>query len=78
MSEITFQLVNINNKGIPLKTTFTLLDMWEYIRMFVNVPQHWNVEQFEDNELIDSVNACYLIENYKNQKDLPITIQQIT
>ena len=78
MAEISFQLVNINNEGIPLKTTFTLLEMWDYIRMFVYVPQHWNVEEFEDEVFIDSVNACYLIETYKDQKDLPLSIQDIT
>ena len=78
MAEIKFELVNINNEGIPLKTTFTLVEMWDYIRMFVNVPQHWNVHEFKDEELIDTINACYLIENYKNQKDVPITIQDIS
>lgn len=75
MGTISFQIVGQEDRII--KTTDTLKEMWEYIRMYINIPQNWTVEELEDGVVVDTVNACYLAESFKDEKHLPVSILAI-
>lgn len=75
MATITFHIIGQEDRII--KTTDTLKDMWEYIRIYINIPQNWTVEELEDGVVIDNINASYLIEAFKDEKHLPVSILDI-
>lgn len=77
MAKITFQLVQNSNEDV-VKTSTALLDIWSFIKAAINEPRSYSVEELENGELVDSVCACYLIENYKDSEELPLTVSDIS
>lgn len=78
MAQITHRLVHKDDidKRYPLYENISLEKAFQVIKTEINVPQHWTVEQIEDNEVTDSCNAGYLMNNY-SKETLPDTVDCI-
>lgn len=76
MATLSFKLVNKGN-GDSIKESHTLLGIFNHIRLHINEPRSWMVEEFEDGESVDQCCAHYLMENFKPDT-LPKTVTDIS
>lgn len=76
MANITFKIVHTKSHEV-LKEFNTLVDAWKHIRLYINDSRSWGVEEFENGELVDLASAHYLIESFKNEDDVPFSIQDM-
>lgn len=75
MPNVCFRLVSTSNNVI--KESHSLQAIWWYIKTTINVPSNYHVEEVDGEDIISIVSALYLIENYKNKNDVPLTVTDI-
>lgn len=69
----SFELVTQN--GNLVKASNSLLEVWSYIRLYINEPRTYEVDQISEKGDIEcSCTAYFLIENYKTPESLPLII----
>jgi len=76
MAKISFQLTHV--KGYSVKKSDSLKEIWKHIRIFINEPTRWVVEQVDSRDNVQcKISAYYLTENFKEESTFPETISDI-
>lgn len=76
MATITFKLSDKKEyKEIVEKNT--LVEIWKYIRFYINEPRNWIIEECEDGEMVDCMCAYTFLSMYKDESDIPQLISDI-
>lgn len=74
--KVTFDLVD-NRSSITVKSFSTLYDCVKHVRMSINEPRNYSIEEMEDGDMVETCSAYYLLENYKDLEKLPVTLFDI-
>ena len=77
MAQVSFRLLHKDNDTHVEFESGLLELVWSYIRLKINLPCNWLVEECEDGEMVQVCSAEYLVSNYKRAEDLPKTISDI-
>lgn len=73
MSMVKFNLIVTDTEEL-VKDFSNLKSCVRYIKMVINNPSTYSVDEVIDNDILDSCSALYLVENYKDLDKLPKTL----
>lgn len=73
MAKVSFNLTSIKS-GEVVKPFDTLKDCVNYIRLSINDARNYGVDELENDEIVDTCSAYYLLENFKDLSKLPQTL----
>ena len=57
------KFVLMSNDGYFMKDG-TLKEIWQYVKVYINDPRSYVVNEVKDSDIINSTSAFYLIENF--------------
>lgn len=72
MANSKFKLV-CKESNYPIKESGSLKSIFEHIQFYIDKPENYLVEENE----ADACSAKFLIENFKNPEDVPLSILDI-
>ena len=73
MAKVTFHLLH-KESDVSVKDSPILKDIVDHVRNHINVPQHWYIEEREDNECVNFCNADYFIHKFPVNAKQPVCI----
>lgn len=67
-----FKLV-CKESNYTVKESDSLKSIYEHIQFYIDKPENYRIEEY----CVDTYSAKYLIENFKNPEDVPLSILEI-
>lgn len=76
MANSKFKLV-CKESNYTIKESGSLKSLFEHIQFYIDKPENYLVEENEGGDVVDTCSAKFLIENFKNPEDVPLSILDI-
>lgn len=76
MARVSFELKH-KDSDASQKEFSTLAGAWHHVRMELNDPSSWMIEQYVDGKFDDSINCLHLISRYNERESIPDLITEI-
>lgn len=76
MAVSKFKLV-CKESNYTIKESDSLKSIFEHIQFYIDKPENYLVKENEGGEIVGTCSAEFIIENFKNPEDVPLSILDI-